>query len=138
MRVGGSAWHLFVMPGCCLDLQCSSEGPYVCVEGGRGRWLFSDLAAVLLPTTTIVRGMTAVSTVLDLPILIECIVPLELVRRLKLLRVCLQWTSPCISFIYTEDNEYQLTVTGTIDQLNTYPATVVFTERRGKCNNAHF
>ena len=36
MRVGSSAWHLLVMPGCCLDLQCSSEGPYVGREGGGG------------------------------------------------------------------------------------------------------
>ena len=81
-----------------LAVQCSSEGPYV--GGGAG----SSFSGCLLPTTTIVSGMTAVTTVLDLPILVECILNIDrrrtLVRRLKLLRACLQWTAPCMHIIY--------------------------------------
>jgi hypothetical protein len=49
------------------------------VGGGAGG-SFSDLAAA----TTIVSGMTAVSTVLDLPVLVECILNID--RRIRTAR----------------------------------------------------
>ena len=74
--------------------------------GGGAGGSFSDLAAA----TTIVSGMTAVSTVLDLLVLVECILNIDRRTRppIETLTSLSQWTSPCISFIYTEDNEYQL------------------------------
>ena len=96
-----------------MDLQCS-EGPYIVCGGGAGG-CFSDLAALFTPyTTTIVSGMTAVTTVLDLPILVECISSID--RRIRTARTrppietltslsSVDQMSPCISFIYAEDNE---------------------------------
>ena len=46
--------------------------------GGGAGGSFSDLAAAYsLQPCTIVSGMTAVSTVLDLPILVECILNID-------------------------------------------------------------
>ena len=49
--------------------------------GGGAGGSFSDLAAA----TTIVSGMTAVSTVLDLPVLVECILNID--RRIRSARL---------------------------------------------------
>ena len=56
--------------GCCLDMHGSEGASRIC---GVGLAVALVIYGYLLPTTNIVSGTIAITTVLNLPILIKCI-----------------------------------------------------------------
>ena len=108
------------MRGCCLDLQCSEVASPI--FGGRAGGFFSDLVAAysLQPPSSVERLLSLLFSITSSSSNVNIIfVLLELVCGLKLLRACLQWTSPyLLSTQKIKNNNCERD-----DRFNMYPAS---------------